>query len=208
MGIVDNAFARVPFLFALIPVLVLHELAHAYVAVWFGDQTPRNQGRLTLNPLKHLDPIGTLLILFVGFGWAKPVMVSSENLGDWRRLKFAVVAIAGPLMNFFLAFVFGFAALFAFRASGDTWLYNYFISVTITTLVLFVFNLLPVPPLDGSKIIALFLPKKYYYGFIDGGLIMLPIILILSFLGVFQYIVFDPAIWIFNNVILPVILIF
>jgi Zn-dependent protease len=208
MWLIDNAISRIPFLLALVPVLVLHELAHAYVAVWLGDDTPKRDGRLTLNPLKHLDIWGTLLILFAGFGWAKPVMVNPENLGEWRRIKFALVAIAGPLMNFILAYVFAFAALFTARIIGDGFLYDYFINVAFITLVLCVFNMLPIPPLDGSKVVGLFLPKNLYNRFIGGGLLMLPIILVMSFLGLFEHMVFRPALWIFHNIILPVILLF
>jgi Zn-dependent protease len=154
--------------------LSLHEWGHAYAAFRFGDGTAQRQGRLTLNPLRHLDPLGTLLLLLVGFGWAKPVPV---NPGAFRtyRLGLFVVSVAGILINLFLAVLFALlvrglvaldplGVLLAFRGEerslvGVLALALYFASSI--NLVLAVFNLLPIPPLDGSKILQSLLPLSW-----------------------------------------------
>ena len=148
-------------LVALLPAFVLHELAHAYTAVALGDPTPRYQGRLTLNPLKHLDLIGTILILSTGFGWARPVEVNPTNFRDPLRDN-AVVAAAGPLTNLLLALLAAFG-LVALRPSGLTltFLYQFF----AFNVALFVFNLIPIPPLDGSRILTGVLPRRQAYAF-------------------------------------------
>ncbi len=148
-------------LVALLPAFVLHELAHAYTAVALGDPTPRYQGRLTLNPLKHLDLIGTILILSTGFGWARPVEVNPPNFRDPLRDN-AVVAAAGPLTNLLLALLAAFG-LVALRPSGLTltFLYQFF----AFNVALFVFNLIPIPPLDGSRILTGLLPRRQAYAF-------------------------------------------
>jgi Zn-dependent protease len=139
----------------LIFAFTLHEFAHAYVAYKFGDDTAKNQGRLTLNPISHLDPLGTILILIVGFGWARPVPVNRFFFKN-PRLAGVLVSIAGPLSNLFLACI-GFIAFYATLSFGsgegaDHFLQflNIFISLNV---LLFVFNLLPIPPLDGYRII-------------------------------------------------------
>lgn len=156
----------------LIPILivsaVLHELAHAYVARALGDLTAAAQGRLTLNPLKHLDPIGsaafifTFLFLPFAFGWAKPVPVYPSNFRHPQR-DMALVALAGPVMNFALALAL-FAALFRFGVFDDApvWLAGAIYYAIYINLVLSLFNLLPIPPLDGSRIVGAFMPRKMY----------------------------------------------
>lgn len=131
-----------------------HEFAHAYVAYKFGDLTAKNQGRLTLNPLKHLDPIGTILIFIAGFGWARPVPVNRFFFKN-PRLAGILVSVAGPLSNFILASV-GFIVWYALLRSGMNFpdqLYGFFDLFVRLNVVLFVFNLLPFPPLDGYRII-------------------------------------------------------
>lgn len=144
----------------LVPVLLvsmtLHELAHALVATRLGDPTPREQGRLTLNPIVHLDPVGTAMFALTYFlsnfifGWAKPVLVQP---GHFRRPKqgMALVAVAGPVTNFLIALAFV-AALVHFQfgeRTTDVLVLSYYVNV-----VLGIFNLLPIPPLDGSRIVA------------------------------------------------------
>ncbi len=159
---------------ALVFALVLHELAHAAAALLFGDDTAKRMGRLTLNPLAHLDPLGTLLLLFMGFGWAKPVPINPLRFRNYR-LGLFVVSIAGILVNLVLAVlaVLLLKALFArfprevFAAfQGANTLVGslalavyYFASLN---LVLAVFNLLPIPPLDGSKILQSLLPLRWH----------------------------------------------
>ncbi|MCY8246702.1 site-2 protease family protein [Bacillus inaquosorum] len=148
---------------ALIVSFTIHELAHAYVAYKFGDDTAKREGRLTLNPIKHLDPFGTILILVAGFGWARPIPVNRRFFKK-PRLAGVLVSIAGPVSNLILAFV-GFFLLVLMHAYGMEMLAAFstgldqFFSIWIQlNLVLFLFNLLPLPPLDGYRIIEDLVP--------------------------------------------------
>ena len=148
----------------LVLALTFHEYAHAKMADKLGDPTPEDQGRLTLNPMAHMDPMGTICLLFAGFGWGKPVQVNGAYFRNPARENM-LVALAGPVMNFILAFVLfiilAFISIFA-PAGSSVWaivsvIVLYAASLNIS---LGVFNLLPVPPLDGSKIFAYFLKGK------------------------------------------------
>ncbi|MCY8778890.1 site-2 protease family protein [Bacillus spizizenii] len=148
----------------LIVSFTVHELAHAYVAYKFGDDTAKKQGRLTLNPIKHLDPFGTILILVAGFGWARPIPVNRRFFKK-PRLAGVLVSIAGPVSNLILAFI-GFFLLVLMHAYGMEMLAAFstgldqFFSIWIQlNLVLFLFNLLPLPPLDGYRIIEDLVPS-------------------------------------------------
>ena len=132
----------------------VHEMAHAAMAVQLGDPTPRLQGRYTFNPIAHIDPFGALLILFTGFGWAKPVQWNPNNIDVDVRVGTILVAAAGPVSNLVLAAVGAFLVPFADYAMLERFL-TFF--VWINTL-LFVFNLIPIPPLDGSHILFALLP--------------------------------------------------
>ncbi len=167
----------IPLLYALPCVLIaipVHEVAHGYVANRCGDPTAKNLGRLTLNPLKHFDLLGTLCMLLVGFGWARPVPINTRHFKKPRRDMF-FVALAGPLSNILLSFV----ALLLYRILAAVFLANIasvdsaafsttlfstfmqFLNVFIVMNLSFaVFNLLPVPPLDGSRLLMIFLPPK------------------------------------------------
>lgn len=159
--------------------LTLHEYAHAYVAYRLGDKTAMYEGRLTANPLKHLDPLGTLLLFIAGFGWAKPVPVNPWEFVDPKR-GMMLVSLAGPGTNLFLALVG--AILFGlFTPSGDLFfMLNYFIYINV---LLAVFNILPIPPLDGSKILAGILPGRqpWLYQLERYGT---PILFLLIFFGI------------------------
>jgi len=148
--------------------LTLHEFAHAFVADRLGDPTPRNQGRLTLNPLAHLDPIGTILLFIARFGWAKPVQVDPRNFQNPQR-GMMIVAAAGPASNLALALIFGIIYQFMQGAPPETRtgvILQFIISYSVViNLVLAFFNLLPIPPLDGSKIIRAFLPETFLPAF-------------------------------------------
>lgn len=157
----------------LVLALTFHEYAHAKMADKLGDPTPEDQGRLTLNPMAHMDPMGTICLLFAGFGWGKPVQVNGAYFRNPARDNM-LVALAGPVMNFILAFILfvilaiislftpAFGAMYTASASATTWTIIYYIVLYAATLniSLGVFNLLPVPPLDGSKIFAYFLKGK------------------------------------------------
>ena len=145
--------------------LPIHEFAHGFIATKLGDYTPRYQGRLTLNPFAHIDYIGALCILVFGFGWAKPVSVNSANFKSPKR-DMAIVALAGPVSNIILAFI----SLLLLNAcslfSGFKYiiyLYYFFIYLAQINVYLAVFNLIPIPPLDGSRLLAAFLPNRIYY---------------------------------------------
>ncbi|MCX8035090.1 MAG: site-2 protease family protein [Candidatus Dojkabacteria bacterium] len=140
--------------------IVLHEFAHAYTAVRLGDLTPKYEDRLTINPFKHFDLIGFLLIFFAGFGYGKPVMINPNNLSNPKR-DMMIIAIAGPLVNIFisLAVIFIYAFLSIFFQNSNSIVYFMFYTfvaslpaIGVINLFLAIFNMLPIPPLDGSKV--------------------------------------------------------
>ena len=156
--------------------LTVHEYCHGYAAYKMGDSTAKNFGRLTLNPLKHLDPIGALCMLFFHVGWAKPVPINARNFKDPKK-GFAITALAGPLSNLILGFFSAFVYLLVFAFLKDVRFeskdFSYYLASNILTfLFLFhsiniglgLFNLLPIPPFDGSRLLNVFLPPKYYFG--------------------------------------------
>ncbi|MFA6170337.1 MAG: site-2 protease family protein [Candidatus Margulisiibacteriota bacterium] len=143
----------------LLVTITIHEFAHAFVADKLGDPTPRLAGRLTLNPISHLDPIGFLMLLLVRFGWAKPVPINPYNFRNPKQGSL-FVSLAGPLSNFFVAWVV--AVIFKNVPLPNSYLVD-LVSYTIwINLSLGVFNLIPVPPLDGSHILEYFLPPHQY----------------------------------------------
>ncbi|WP_235860430.1 site-2 protease family protein [Rossellomorea aquimaris] len=140
---------------ALVLAFTVHEFAHAYVAYKFGDTTAKDQGRLTLNPVQHLDPFGTILILIAGFGWARPVPVMRSRFKN-PRLAGILVSAAGPLSNFLIAFIaFGLFYFFVGVTGGGIppFVIDLLQMIVELNILLFVFNLLPFPPLDGYRII-------------------------------------------------------
>lgn len=158
-GGLDGLIAFLLLAAALILAIGLHEYAHALAADLQGDRLPRAMGRLTLNPIKHLDPLGTALIFIAGFGWGKPVEFRPEALAS-RRFGAAIVAVAGPVMNVVLGLVGAMAyRLYALGPHVD-FLEMFLRSFIFINAVLAVFNLLPVPPLDGSRLLTIFLPPS------------------------------------------------
>ncbi len=153
---------------AILIALTFHEFAHGYVAYRFGDPTAKYMGRLTLNPLAHLDPMGTIMIFLIHFGWAKPVPVDTRYLGNPRR-DLMWIAAAGPLMNMALALLSGIiirlfiaAGLAGGPAGGTVGVVFQMLYYSLyINLALAFFNLLPIPPLDGSKILAGLLPHRF-----------------------------------------------
>ncbi len=150
--------------------IVLHEIAHGFVAYLFGDRTAKNAGRLTLNPVKHIDIWGLLAMIIFGFGWAKPVPVNAYYFKN-RKLGMAITALAGPASNLLLAF----AALLVLKGLtlitiSSYWVYEVLVGLAtfvqifaILNVGLAVFNLIPIPPLDGSKILNTLLPERIYF---------------------------------------------
>lgn len=147
-------------LLILLIALPVHELAHAAAAIALGDDTPRRQGRFTLNPLRHLDPMGALLILLAGFGWAKPVQWNPRNVSISPRVASVIVSTAGPLSNLVMAAV-AFLVL-GFTGASTPWLTSMLINFAWINVALAVFNLIPIPPLDGSHVLFAFLPGNNY----------------------------------------------
>ena len=153
---------------AVLFVLSAHEWAHGMVAYWMGDRTAKNMGRLTLNPLKHLDPMGAVCMLLFGFGWAKPVPIRARNFKK-VRLGIILTSAAGPLMNFIIGFIAIFFYYLIVLLWGST-MGNVGENLTLllsivasVSIGLGVFNLIPLPPLDGSKIVGELLPMKWRF---------------------------------------------
>lgn len=144
---------------AVLVAIIPHEMAHGYAAYLCGDETAKNDGRLSLNPLHHLDPIGTICLIFFKFGWAKPVMINPNNFRDRKKGTF-FVSIAGVLTNFILAII---AVIIMKYIRLSDFVFEIFMNIFWFNIVLGVFNLIPIPPLDGSKLLFSFLPPKYEY---------------------------------------------
>ena len=175
LNLASNPLVLFSFLFALVLAITIHEFSHAFVANSLGDPTAKYQGRITLNPLAHLDPVGTLLLLIVGFGWGRPVPINPQY---FTRPAFdeLLVALSGPASNFIIAAVAGFLT----RFTGDSLIITQILAVTVEiNVVLMLFNLIPIPPLDGSKIFRVFLGENAFRTLESYSL---PLILILMFL--------------------------
>lgn len=169
-----------------------HELAHAWVSDKLGDPTPRREGRLSLNPFAHLDLVGTLLMIFTGFGWAKPVSVNPMYYKN-RKKGMALVAAAGPLANLLMAFVAMILGMLLLKVCGNTgaayWVGTITSIFVQTNLSFMIFNLIPVPPLDGAKILGMFLPNGTYYKMLEYERYAIILIMILSLTGAFDAVI-------------------
>ena len=186
--------------------IIVHELAHGYVALWLGDRTAKDANRLTLNPLAHADIVGTIvlpLILFLSkapflIGWAKPVPVSYGNLNNPRR-DMGLVALAGPVSNILLAIIFvligrGVMVFFEYNSPSANWMMENVQNGVVFSLILAVFNLIPILPLDGGRVLLSLLPLKYAikyqrvepYGlFILMGFVFIPSLVGINLIGWF-----------------------
>ena len=169
----------------LVMSVVLHELSHGYVAEMLGDPTPRLQGRLTVNPLKHLELFGSVIVPIITalsgfpFGWAKPIQWNPYNVKN-RRTGELLISLAGPAANILIALVFGLVIRFGVNSlpAGFFLISTY---IVVTNIALAIFNLVPIPPLDGSKILFSLLPPKLSYvrGFIERYSIFMVLVLII-----------------------------
>lgn len=156
----SNPIFAIVYVLAIVYALTIHEFAHGSVAYAMGDTTARDAGRLTLNPITHVDPVGFLMLLVVGFGWSKPVPFNPLNL-RFARFGEALVAGAGPISNLLSAVLFGILLRFFGPTLGaDNLLTTFLLWLVIMNTILFIFNLLPIPPLDGSKVMFDFLPAR------------------------------------------------
>lgn len=178
--------------------MTFHEFAHAWMAVRLGDNTPRMQGRLSLNPANHIDPVGLILLLFVHIGWGKPVEINSRNFNSNRSRATceALVSLAGPVMNFILAFVL-LIILYALTLFANFELpfvlYYILFYAVVVNVGLGVFNLIPIPPLDGSKIFRRFLPSKVNY-WLDTNMQYIYLVFMLLWISGLLSVVVSPVI--------------
>ncbi len=165
--------------------ITVHELAHGYMAYLLGDNTAKNAGRLSLNPLAHLDPLGAILLFVTGFGWAKPVPINPFYFKGSRSRGILLVSLAGPLSNVVLAFVLAMFVPLAARFNMS--LAQIIASAIYLNIYMAIFNLLPIPPLDGSKILASLIPKDTAYKFLSVmdqyGMILLLVLAITNVFG-------------------------
>ena len=191
---------------AILIAITLHEYAHGKMADILGDPTPRNQGRLTFNPIKHLDIMGSLMLVIVGFGWAKPVLVNPFHFTMDREKGMMIVALAGPVTNLLIAVLAGIGLTFfgSIVVPGiEMPLSLFFIYLLWFNVMLAVFNMLPIPPLDGAKVLQGVLPKSTIPIFNKleafGPLILIGL-LIFGFIGT----TIGPTVWAITDFILQI----
>lgn len=197
--------------------LTVHECAHGWVSSKLGDPTPRYQGRLTLNPMAHLDIMGTILMILTGFGWAKPVQIN-PNYYKNRTKGMALVAAAGPIANFLLAFagmLVGYLLMILFAKLGAGAVvdvtYNIMLLFAWRNLCFMVFNLIPLPPLDGFKVAGMFLPGRIYYKILQYEQYVMILIMLLSFANVFNVIIGNGVMFfmrLISGMIMPIVSVF
>ncbi len=210
----DTIIRIVIFIFPILSALTLHEFSHGYVAYLRGDDTAKRAGRLSLNPIRHLDIFGTiifpLLLILIGspfiIGWAKPVPINPYNFKDYKK-DTALTAAAGPIANFIAAAVFSiiFNILYNIFHVSDNSIIVLIVFYTIfINIILGLFNLIPIPPLDGSKIIGGFMSDRMYFAFQKlerkGIFILITIILISNFLGlnIIGRVILPPVLFLVN----------
>lgn len=180
----------------------IHEFSHGLAADRLGDNTPRLQGRLTLNPAKHLDPIGFLCLLVFGFGWAKPVMINPRNFKNPRRDD-AIVSLAGPISNFLIAFLFMGLIKLTINTSLSPTAIDVFYGTVMVNLMLMIFNLIPIPPLDGHHILgSIGGPKVWNFYFKYREHLRFALLLLIIFRGIGRII--GPLIFILYRLLVSI----
>lgn len=205
LSLLSTPYVLIGLLLSLLIGITVHEFSHAWMANRLGDPTPRMMKRLSLNPLRHLDPFGTIFLLLVGFGWGKPVPYNPEYLRHGKKDE-VKIALAGPISNFILAIIFALPYRLSLYLHLDLSANPLFIITAVITeinIILAVFNLLPIPPLDGSKIIFLFISEDLRFQFERiGPLILMGLIFIIYILKINIFsIILSPIIeWLLNFV--------
>lgn len=207
IGIIYMLYYFIIFAFSI----SVHESAHAYIAYRLGDSTGKDLGRITINPMKHLDIMGTILLFLAKFGWAKPVPINPSKFKN-RKMGTVLVSLAGPLSNFILSVIFTFLYLFLslkFNIVNDFTstepliiLLNFAVTGLSLNILLAVFNLLPFPPLDGSKIFTFFLSQKYYFKFLQYQYVTFAIFIILISTGVLENILIPIQGYVFEFIVI------
>lgn len=185
-----------------------HEFAHGYVSKKLGDPTPEREGRLTLNPLAHLDVVGTILMILTGFGWAKPVGVDARYYKDPKK-GMALTALAGPLANLIMAFlallVYAILSVLCIKLGFGVQILKGVATFAqlfaIRNLCFMVFNLIPIPPLDGAKVLGVFLTNNAYYKMLQYERYSMLLIMLLSLTGVLDGIIGTGVSVVFNGII-------
>lgn len=183
---------------AVLIAITLHEYAHGFVSWKLGDPTPKQDGRLSLNPIHHLDLLGTLCLLVFHMGWAKPVQINPRYYKN-PKLGTVLVSLAGPFMNFLIAFISMFGVVTTYTMTGTVSDIAYYICVYLVNINigLGIFNLIPIPPLDGSKVLSAVLPEKLYFGYMKYERYFMVILLIAVYLGILS----TPINWISDRVV-------
>jgi Zn-dependent protease len=152
LGLLTNPVLFISFIIALLLAITIHEFSHAWMSNFLGDPTAKLSGRLTLNPFAHLDPFGTIMLFLVGFGWGKPVPFNPYLLRRGGKVAPLLIALAGPVSNFILAFALSITYRLLLPYYGNSPLIDVLYVIIEINIILMVFNLIPIPPLDGSKI--------------------------------------------------------
>ncbi len=172
--------AFLSFIIALIVCITIHEFSHALTAHLLGDPTPKHQGRLSLNPIRHMDPLGTIALFIFHIGWGKPVQINDRNFKSPIRDS-AITSIAGPISNFLTAFLIALPIKYVEIVHTNEILSSIFYAIFSLSIVLGIFNLIPLPPFDGSKVLALIIPDRYQYQyqiFMERGIIYVLLLLL------------------------------
>ena len=208
LRLADNPQLLIMWIVAFVVAITIHEAAHALAATWLGDDLPRHQGRLTLNPMRHLDPLGTLMIAIAPFGWGRPVLVNPYRLRFGVNRGMALVALAGPVSNLVLAVVLTPVWRQLLEASPDNLTVIRAILVLVQiNIVLAVFNLLPIPPLDGFSVLVGVVPQPLADQLNElrryGPVLLIGVFLLVMFLPQWAVIILGPVQWIFGILGVP-----
>ncbi len=201
---VTNFLEIIQTLIAVLVAITFHEFAHGYASYKMGDPTPKETGRLSLNPFKHLDFLGTICLMIVHFGWAKPVQVNPYYYKN-RKKGMVIVALAGPMMNFLIMsisiFIMGVILKVTGGYGGDfiIFVFDLFSVLAVINLSLGVFNLIPIPPLDGSKIVGAILPEDKYFKYMRFERFGYFLLLIVLYFDVLRGPLNTVIMWIYNG---------